>query len=397
MTIFNFDKERKLIQIVPSIYTIATATTGTGIVIVNETIQSDTPSEGLLNLGVLGMMVGGYQDLSSGYDFASNPAYLVVTTVDGQDTLLLNTNCSNLADIVSMLNTAFESGGLYNHSRTIEAKAGDGSPVPTNNLVLATKSGFEGEDFGIVISRYDGDCACDELGLSIGLYIGQSHEYSFTSWTGSTFTLDSNLTETYTVGYGIIALDRKVSCLDMYSAAMTWSDELANFGVPIPMSAEGNVAIGEEQFTDSIFKLQYDWTVQPAGGIYNVSFIGTIVQDSLAGGTGTETEIITPAYIGSVNTELKVSTHGVVFDPLSADSIAAAVWDDPMADHDTIATMGRAVNIAYRVNTGRWKINTALNTMTFYDTDGVSVLLVFDLKDSGGLPSSTNVFERDPA
>jgi hypothetical protein len=47
------------------------------------------------------------------------------------------------------------------------------------------------------------------------------------------------------------------------------------------------------------------------------------------------------------------------------------------------------------VETGRWKIEA--NQMIFYETDGTTPLLTFDLFDDIGLPNMDRVFERKPA
>lgn len=54
------------------------------------------------------------------------------------------------------------------------------------------------------------------------------------------------------------------------------------------------------------------------------------------------------------------------------------------------------VTLLKKVARGRWKIDDVLNQMIFYDDDGITPLLTFDLKDINGLPSSVNVFERVP-
>jgi len=50
------------------------------------------------------------------------------------------------------------------------------------------------------------------------------------------------------------------------------------------------------------------------------------------------------------------------------------------------------VELIKKVETGRWKIES--NQMTFYDDDGVTPLLVYNLYDDAGVPSMTDVFER---
>ncbi len=48
--------------------------------------------------------------------------------------------------------------------------------------------------------------------------------------------------------------------------------------------------------------------------------------------------------------------------------------------------------ILKQVETGRWKV--IANQMIFYDADGTTPLLTFDLKDEGGSPTMIDVFER---
>ena len=49
-----------------------------------------------------------------------------------------------------------------------------------------------------------------------------------------------------------------------------------------------------------------------------------------------------------------------------------------------------------KVGTGRWKIDTGLNRLRFYDENGTTILYEFDLKDAAGLPNSSRVYERVP-
>ena len=48
----------------------------------------------------------------------------------------------------------------------------------------------------------------------------------------------------------------------------------------------------------------------------------------------------------------------------------------------------------YKVESGRWLISGT--QMIFYDSDGITEMLKFNLKDSAGSPSATNVYERVP-
>jgi hypothetical protein len=62
-----------------------------------------------------------------------------------------------------------------------------------------------------------------------------------------------------------------------------------------------------------------------------------------------------------------------------------------------LSAMSTNVASILKLETGRWKIDTATNQMIFYDDDGVTPLYTFDLKDAGGSPTSSSPFERVPA
>lgn len=77
---------------------------------------------------------------------------------------------------------------------------------------------------------------------------------------------------------------------------------------------------------------------------------------------------------------------------LTREDIADAVWDELRSDHITIGTFGEAINIIYKIATGRWKIINY--QLIFYDEDNATPIWTFDLKDSSGLPTETDPAER---
>lgn len=106
---------------------------------------------------------------------------------------------------------------------------------------------------------------------------------------------------------------------------------------------------------------------------------------------------------------------------IDLDEIADAVWDEPTADHLTAGSTGLAlsqikadttniatqlyldadsvqnmVEVLLKLEAGRTKIDPTAKTLTVYDEDCTTVLRVFDLLDSTGTPSVTDVCERVP-
>jgi hypothetical protein len=63
-----------------------------------------------------------------------------------------------------------------------------------------------------------------------------------------------------------------------------------------------------------------------------------------------------------------------------------------LAKQSTLLLVQADLEIVRKIETGRWKV--ANNQMTFYDDDGVTPLLTFNLFDQVGSPTMENVFER---
>ena len=75
--------------------------------------------------------------------------------------------------------------------------------------------------------------------------------------------------------------------------------------------------------------------------------------------------------------------------------IADRTWDEIASEHLVAGSLGKFMNDIRQIGSGRWKIVS--NQMILYDTDGVTALFTFDLKDASGNPTETNPKERVPA
>lgn len=99
------------------------------------------------------------------------------------------------------------------------------------------------------------------------------------------------------------------------------------------------------------------------------------------------------------------------------DDIACATWEEPSADHLAAGSTGllqsttatdagtaatNSVSILAFVETilkferNRTRIDKTAKTLTIYDDDGTTPIRVFDLRDSTGALSITEIAERDP-
>lgn len=71
---------------------------------------------------------------------------------------------------------------------------------------------------------------------------------------------------------------------------------------------------------------------------------------------------------------------------------AGAMWDVTLSSNPAEGTPAEALSIIRKIETGNWKIED--NQMIFYDTDGVTPVLTFNLFDENGVPTMENPFER---
>ena len=97
-------------------------------------------------------------------------------------------------------------------------------------------------------------------------------------------------------------------------------------------------------------------------------------------------------------------SQGVIAD------IVNGVWDEPTSSHTVTGSTGALItetnnniiaavsilHILLKYEANRTRIDKSAMTLTVYDDDGVTPLRVFDLKDSSGAGSITEVFERRP-
>jgi hypothetical protein len=76
--------------------------------------------------------------------------------------------------------------------------------------------------------------------------------------------------------------------------------------------------------------------------------------------------------------------------------ITSNVWEEDASLHTTPGTTGALLNLITAVLVNRTRIDSAAATLTIYDADCVTPLIVFDLKDQVGNPSIIEVCERLP-
>lgn len=112
-----------------------------------------------------------------------------------------------------------------------------------------------------------------------------------------------------------------------------------------------------------------------------------------------------------------IITAGLIPPTPTPAQVADAVWDETLTDHTLSGSTGLAlaqtnanaanstldiqqvktlVELLLKYETNRTKIDKVAKTLTVYDNNGTTVLKVFNLKDSTGVPSVDEIAERVP-
>lgn len=122
----------------------------------------------------------------------------------------------------------------------------------------------------------------------------------------------------------------------------------------------------------------------------------------VSGGSEVDDLSTTPlVQVGSTNTwrytwepaSLSAGQYFVEYDTIDDDGVQSIQSEELIVEDYAVQT-----DVAFfrKLATGRWKMDITGNTMIFYDDDGATPLLIFDLKNAFGVPATTSVFERVP-
>jgi len=147
---------------------------------------------------------------------------------------------------------------------------------------------------------------------------------------------------------------------------------------------------------DAPTKAELDSAVAPLATQASVDTVDGIV-DAILLDTGTTI----PAQITGLNdvSTADIDTALATYDaPTKAelDTAQAAIIAQVDANEAKIDTAITQATLARKHLTNRDKIDTTANTLTRYDDDGTTALVVFDLKDGDGDASSTQIYEKTP-
>lgn len=198
------------------------------------------------------------------------------------------------------------------------------------------------------------------------------------------------------------AIDVKV---DLYSDAKeNWlvSGSLNKF--KFPFRVVGGDETEPSKYISPYFFLKYGWQVRPYEGTHILTITGILLVDgggdpfvSTIGDYNVRTKFVIPidaVTIATGGSALTSEEHDKLMTGLDS-SLPIGVWNASLSSYSS-GSAGYALDLIRKVESGKWK---AVGTqMIFYDDDGVTPLLTFDLKDENGNPidASEDVFERIP-
>lgn len=141
---------------------------------------------------------------------------------------------------------------------------------------------------------------------------------------------------------------------------------------------------------------------QNLDGTPKLNVVSALVRVFRIDGSGAEIEVLSSTAlvrIGSTHvwrykwnpSSLPVNDYFVEYTLVDSDTLQFIGFEDLTVRDIAVQT---DLLVLKQVETGRWKI--VANQMIFYDNDGVTPILIFNLKDEAGLPTMNDVFERVP-
>jgi len=304
MACIVFDSYYRLIRIQPFLMTLVGATSGSTQVTV-DAINSEVPQSGWLALAKTRALIGGTKNLSSGYDFESDPRSFLIISGDGIDyeTVTLDQNCTNPDEIADLINSKLQ--------QTSFATMVEAFVIDTNFIGLRQKDPQWGETFSFVLD-YGSPDALTILGIQPGTHVGVSDVYHYSSWSGTTFYLDSSLEEDYPTGVYCAAYYESLTVQEIYNAAVEWASSPSGIVHPVPMEGSGYFPLGGGMYTDKIYVLKNGWKILPHQGNYTLTLIGTIITDDGSA------RVRLPR-TGVVSVIFQVSSQGIVAYPMETE------------------------------------------------------------------------------
>ena len=122
-----------------------------------------------------------------------------------------------------------------------------------------------------------------------------------------------------------------------------------------------------------------------AGGFYKFNFTGYDEKKAFAVRSNGGTDI------SSIFDRFQATTN----DSFEED-ITCSIWGADVTLFTATSTFGGVVNLIRKIGTNRTRIDKIAKTLTLFDDNKTTPILVFDLKNAAGVSSIVEVCERDP-
>lgn len=212
---------------------------------------------------------------------------------------------------------------------------------------------------------------------------------------------------------------------ELWSRWVDWVATSDNSKYPIALSQIGGDEISAGKYLGVTFFLENGWKIRPYEGNHTLTITGNIFsRDGSSPVAHTIGDYNVTVNMSTSNLVDTIATSGGGGSSLTAAEIATAVWDRMNALHMNTGSFGEVISMVkatgdtnfsqlvdvnakldaatlviqtlLKYENNRTRIDQTAKTMTVYDTDGTTILKVFDLKDFAGQPSITQVAERVP-
>jgi hypothetical protein len=187
----------------------------------------------------------------------------------------------------------------------------------------------------------------------------------------------------------------EATCQEILNAARLFEEQFQMMGFDHIVDAGGKLPIGGGIFTEIVLSIRYPWTLRfEDEDIAHCKVTGgTLLAFDAIGDPRPVSTNYGLTISQSISGTLAVTGSGVTTqDKIDIALLSAAqTW----AETEAITLLAQVLDV-HQVETGRWRLDPTTFVMTFYAANGTDPLFEFDMKNSAGNPSVSDIFERVP-
>jgi len=189
----------------------------------------------------------------------------------------------------------------------------------------------------------------------------------------------------------VLAPDTAVDLQQLYDEGKDKEDDTEYIDEPVILTATGKQSLTPTTSVAITLQMENTWKLAfeaRAGPTYTLCSIngGNIVDSSQVVGAWLQPTAFVQVFYGASSSATLITGSGGLTKQQVRDAMALDTAEVPAA-----GSIDQMLEDVWNVETGTWKI--VGTQMIFYEQDGVTEIFRRDLKDVGGSPSNSDVFE----